>query len=121
MPGRKRLTAKHRLPGTRLENNTPRCPSGTTNTTAATELPAPTRPGVKSLQESEVLVVKKFNVSLDESKVEQLREAARRRAYILKRNATWVDLLREAADVYLASGNPSELVGTAKVIKKGAQ
>lgn len=63
--------------------------------------------------------MKKFNVSLEESKVQQLREASRVRAYVLQRDVTWVDLLREAADLYLASANISEPAGTNNVVKKG--
>lgn len=67
--------------------------------------------------------MKKFNVLLDESKVQQLREASRKRAYVLQQDVTWVDLLREAADMYLtlAAEGISETTGATTTIQKGTR
>lgn len=48
-------------------------------------------------------MVKRFTVWLDQAKVERLKDKARHQAVRLRKGVTWVDLLREAADVLLAT------------------
>ena len=65
--------------------------------------------------------MKRFKVALEESAVERLREAARRRAFVQKTDLSWQDLLRTAAEQFLAAETILETTGATMTNQKGTR